>query len=45
MFNLSDLQGNVLRGYKEKPYVRYLILEVADRIAARRWLSAAISGP
>jgi deferrochelatase/peroxidase EfeB len=44
MFDLSDLQGNVLRGYKDKPYVRYLILEVADRIAARRWLAAAISG-
>jgi deferrochelatase/peroxidase EfeB len=44
MFNLSDLQGNVLRGYKDKPYVRYLILEIADRIAARRWLAAAISG-
>ena len=44
MINLSDLQGNVLRGYKDKPYVRYLILEIADRIAARRWLAAAISG-
>lgn len=44
MINLSDLQGNVLRGYKDKPCVRYLILEVADRIAARRWLAAAISG-
>ena len=41
MFDLSDLQGNVLRGYKDKPYVRYLILEVADRNAARRWLAAA----
>lgn len=44
MFDLSDLQGNVLRGYKDKPYVRYLILEIADRVAARRWLAAAISG-
>ncbi|WKA26910.1 Dyp-type peroxidase [Bradyrhizobium roseum] len=44
MFDLSDLQGNILRGYTRKPYVRYLILEVADRIAARRWLAAAISG-
>jgi deferrochelatase/peroxidase EfeB len=44
MFDLSDLQGNVLRGYKDKSCVRYLVLEVADRAAARRWLAAAISG-
>jgi deferrochelatase/peroxidase EfeB len=44
MVDLSDLQGNVLRGYKDRPYVRYLVLEVADRNAARRWLAAAISG-
>ncbi len=44
MFDLSDLQGNILRGYTRKPYVRYLVLEVADRSAARRWLAAAISG-
>jgi deferrochelatase/peroxidase EfeB len=43
MFDLADLQGNILRGYR-KPHVRYLILEVADRIAARRWLAASISG-
>ena len=43
MFNLADLQGNILRGYR-KPRVRYLILEVADRSAARRWLAASISG-
>lgn len=44
MFDLSDLQGNILRGYTRKPYVRYLILEIADRIAARRWLADAVSG-
>jgi deferrochelatase/peroxidase EfeB len=44
MFDLADLQGNILRGYTKIPYVRYLILEVADRIAARRWLAASISG-
>ena len=44
MFDLADLQGNILRGYTSKPHVRYLILEVADRIAARRWLAASISG-
>jgi deferrochelatase/peroxidase EfeB len=44
MFDLADVQGNILRGYTLKPHVRYLILEVADRIAARRWLAASISG-
>ena len=44
MFDLAELQGNILRGYTRKPYVRYLILEVADPIAARRWLAASISG-
>ena len=39
MFDLADVQGNILRGYTKKPHVRYLILEVADRIAARRWLT------
>jgi deferrochelatase/peroxidase EfeB len=44
MFNLADVQGNILRGYTRKPHVRYLILEVADPIAARRWLAASVSG-
>ena len=44
MVNLADLQGNILRGYTKKPHVRYLILEVAGRAAARRWLAASISG-
>ena len=44
MFDLADLQGNILRGYRHKPYVRYLILEVVDRSAARRWLAASVSG-
>ncbi|WP_166300265.1 hypothetical protein [Bradyrhizobium sp. 2S1] len=44
MVNLADLQGNILRGYTKKPYVRYLILEVADRVAARRWFAASTSG-
>jgi deferrochelatase/peroxidase EfeB len=44
MFDVADLQGNILRGYTKMPHVRYLILEVADRIAARRWLAASISG-
>jgi len=44
MFNLADLQGNILRGYRHKPHVRYLILEVADPSAARRWLTDSVSG-
>src|SRR3981081_3867610 len=44
MFDLADLQGNILRGYTKKPHVRCLILEVADPIAARRWLAASVSG-
>jgi deferrochelatase/peroxidase EfeB len=43
MVDLADVQGNILRGYR-KPHVRYLILEVADRSAARRWLAASVSG-
>jgi deferrochelatase/peroxidase EfeB len=44
MFNLADVQGNILRGYTRKPHVRYLILEVANPGAARRWLAASVSG-
>ncbi|GLR92014.1 hypothetical protein [Bradyrhizobium iriomotense] len=43
MNDIADVQGNILRGYR-KPYVRYLILEVADPGAARRWLAASVSG-
>jgi deferrochelatase/peroxidase EfeB len=42
-FNAADIQGNILRGYR-KPRVRHLILEVADRTEARRWLAAGVSG-
>ena len=44
MFDLADLQGNILRGYTNKPHVRYLILEVTEPSAARRWLAASVSG-
>jgi deferrochelatase/peroxidase EfeB len=44
MFNLADVQGNILRGYTRKPHVRYLVLEVANPGAARRWLAASVSG-
>ena len=40
MIDFADVQGNILRGYR-MPRVRYLILEVADRSAARRWLAAS----
>jgi deferrochelatase/peroxidase EfeB len=43
MFDIADVQGNILRGYR-KPRVRHLILEILDRDAARRWLAAATSG-
>ncbi len=42
-FNAADVQGNIVRGYR-KPRVRYLMLEVTDRNAARRWLAASVSG-
>jgi deferrochelatase/peroxidase EfeB len=41
-FNAADVQGNIVRGYR-KPRVRHLIIEVADRAAARRWLAATLS--
>ena len=44
MFNFADVQGNIVRGYRGKPRVRHLVLEIADRIAARRWLAACASG-
>ena len=43
MTDFTDVQGNILRGYR-MPRVRYLILEVAERFAARRWLAASTSG-
>jgi deferrochelatase/peroxidase EfeB len=39
----ADVQGNILRGYR-KPLVRYLVLEVADISAARRFLAGSTSG-
>lgn len=43
VFNASDVQGNIVRGYR-KPRVRHLVLEVTDGSAARRWLAACTSG-
>ena len=43
MFNVSDVQGNILRGYR-KPRVRHLILEIADAGEARGWCAAIVSG-
>jgi deferrochelatase/peroxidase EfeB len=42
-FNPADVQGNIVRGYR-MPRARYLLLEVADPIKARRWLAATVSG-
>ena len=42
-FNLSDIQGNILRGYRRN-FVRHLVLEVSDRTAARAFLAAAVDG-
>lgn len=42
-FDAADVQGNIVRGYR-MPRARYLFLEVADPIKARRWLAATVSG-
>jgi DyP dimeric alpha+beta barrel domain len=42
-FDAADVQGNIVRGYR-MPRARYLLLEVADPIKARRWLAATVSG-
>jgi deferrochelatase/peroxidase EfeB len=42
MFDPSDVQGNILRGYR-KPRVRHLVLGVADAREARSWLGATVS--
>jgi deferrochelatase/peroxidase EfeB len=42
-FDPADVQGNILRGYR-KNRVRYLMLQVTDPAAARRWLTASLSG-
>lgn len=42
-FDPEALQGNILRGYR-RDLVRYLILEVGNRAAARRFLAAAVEG-
>lgn len=42
-FDPSELQGNILRGYR-RAMVRYVVLEVADPAAARRWIAQAASG-
>jgi deferrochelatase/peroxidase EfeB len=43
MFDISDVQGNILKGYR-KPRVRHLILGVAEAAEARAWLEATVSG-
>lgn len=40
-----SIQGNVLRGYRSNlRFVRYLMLEVSDRTAARQFLAEAAAG-
>jgi Dyp-type peroxidase family len=41
--DVADIQGNILRGY-HKPFVRHLVVRVADARAARAWLRDATSG-
>ncbi|MBK0328416.1 hypothetical protein I5535_14090 [Rhodobacteraceae bacterium F11138] len=42
-FNVGNIQGNILRGYRRN-FVRYLMLEVTDRSAARRFLADSVAG-
>jgi deferrochelatase/peroxidase EfeB len=42
-FDQSLIQGNILKGYR-RARVRHIVLAVADRAAARRWLGASVSG-
>lgn len=42
-FDPAEVQGNILRGYRRER-MRYLVLEVVDRVAARKWLGAATAG-
>ncbi|MFT7597903.1 MAG: deferrochelatase/peroxidase EfeB [Acidimicrobiales bacterium] len=39
--DLSDVQGNILRGYHLK-FVRHVVVRVADRTAARKFLAAVV---
>jgi deferrochelatase/peroxidase EfeB len=42
-FNREEVQGNILRGYR-RAVVRHLILDVADRAAARQFLGVSVAG-
>ncbi len=35
----DDIQGLIIRGYKELPFARFLLLEMSDVAAARGWLA------
>jgi len=41
--DLSDVQGNILRGYG-LPYVRHIVVKVADAREARRFIGRTVSG-
>ncbi len=38
MIELSDIQGLLIRGHAEMPYVSYVMLKIDDSDGARRWL-------
>ncbi len=42
-FSRENVQGNILRGYRRN-FVRYLLLEVRDRLTARKFLGASVAG-
>jgi deferrochelatase/peroxidase EfeB len=42
-FDRTQIQGNILRGYRRK-VVRHLILEVGDRRSARKFLGISVGG-
>ena len=42
-FDRTQIQGNILRGYRRN-VVRHLMLEVADRAAARQFLGVSVAG-
>ena len=45
ILDLSNIQGNILKGYRsDLQYVRHIALEVKDRAAARSFLTRSVAG-
>jgi Dyp-type peroxidase family len=42
MFDLKDIQGNILRGYRSFPHARFLYLEITDAKAAKTFLKKLV---